>query len=102
MLVDATDSAIKAEVRCCSESYMAIGDDWKAQCGIWSSAKVPGSDGENCDIVTYAEAVDRCAQYDARLCTRNELSRNCADGMGCYDKHMVWALDEGYEVVTTP
>merc|ERR1711862_202982 len=41
---------------------------------------------------TYHDAEGICALYDSRLCTKDELSRECTRGSGCgLDGHLIWS-----------
>jgi len=83
------------EVRCCSDAQQP-GWRHRSRCP-WAASK-----GFNAGVVacqrskTYAEAVAHCALVGARLCTSDELARNCAKGTGCgMDAHMIWTGDAG-------
>jgi len=49
---------------------------------------------EGCMSGTWSEAQAQCASVGGALCTRDQLSSNCADQTGCwYDQRLVWTSD---------
>eukprot|EP00568_Trieres_chinensis_P006613 CAMPEP_0183292170 /NCGR_PEP_ID=MMETSP0160_2-20130417/1326_1 /TAXON_ID=2839 ORGANISM="Odontella Sinensis, Strain Grunow 1884" /NCGR_SAMPLE_ID=MMETSP0160_2 /ASSEMBLY_ACC=CAM_ASM_000250 /LENGTH=1110 /DNA_ID=CAMNT_0025453089 /DNA_START=101 /DNA_END=3433 /DNA_ORIENTATION=+ len=77
------------EVRCCSDTEKT---GWikKDSCDVWGESDLP-----TCvDDANYAEAVQICADNDARLCTVAELLEGCTKGSGCmHDHDLIWSSD---------
>lgn len=79
------------EVRCCTESYHA---GWKkhGHCDVWALSV-------DCDR-TYAleDAMALCEAAGARLCTKQELVRNCAKDAGCgHNDEFLWTQTPGWK-----
>jgi len=74
------------EVRCCSDTLIA---GWKKKnnCEVWAQSELPICFHKE----TYAGAESICAQNNARLCTVQEMLRDCTTGTGCgHDPDMIW------------
>jgi len=77
-----------AAVKCCSDTFIGRGWASKGDCGIFRKTKI---NGKCYGQVTFDEAEEICEDAGARLCTENELERDCAVG-GCgFDQKMIWA-----------
>lgn len=79
-------------IRCCSDNFKLV---WlKApRCDIWAeSDPVPG---QCINDATFDEAVQFCSNVGARLCTADEIRRDCTASSGCeFDFELAWsALD---------
>ena len=93
-----------AGVRCCGTtenpgvvSSCCYPDNTNWDCGS-PPCSCPGSgaDYERCmEVSTAAEAEARCAALGRRLCTKDEVEANVANGAGCY-------LDFAYIWTSTP
>ncbi len=78
-------------VRCCADFKPNIFSKKRSTCDVWAFSR--DLNGE-CNIsATYDEAVQRCQNEGARLCTRDELLGLCAKKTGCLlNKKMVWSI----------
>ncbi len=80
----------KAAVRCCSD--VDLGDPWlrNSGCSVWAATRF--LNGQRCPgKMTFFDAEDFCAAAGGRLCTTEEVVRDCAMGTGCdYDTAMIW------------
>jgi len=73
-------------VRCCSDSAR---EGWNnTRCPeVWQNL----NEWQDCAEMTYYDAVGYCASQGARLCTEEELNRDCAKQPSChFDKRLVW------------
>merc|ERR1711933_191120 len=75
------------EVRCCKDESAP---GFKTRCeGVWAASEWGGLCHRE---KTYDEEEGICALYDSRLCTKDELSRECTRGSGCgLDGHLIWS-----------
>ena len=83
-------------IRCCSDTEKS---GWlkKSFCDVWGESD---NDGECFGAGTFDQAVTKCSDNGARLCTYNEIVSHCTQGSGCgYDKSFVWVVTETAEVV---
>merc|ERR1711862_762691 len=79
------------EVRCCSDSPK---EGWRKRrrCAVWAQSNF---DGVCHSAKNFFEANCICEKYDARLCTKAELNKNCARGTGCgFDNNLIWTETE--------
>ena len=97
----------KHQVRCCSDSRMKSPQNQKkkncpyaATClkkSIFYGIKFGGWKEHTCKglcsgKVTYRQAKIICAKAGGNICTKSQLSKDCATGSGCkYESEMVWA-----------
>jgi hypothetical protein len=74
-------------VRCVSDTSIS---GWMSKCGIWFESDIWGS----CQEMTYANAVQFCAQFGARLPTVVEVQNDCVSGSGCsFNSRQIWTSD---------
>merc|ERR1712241_96954 len=75
------------EVWCCSDIY--VEGYQQKNCGIWSTSKLLG---QCYNVKTWPMAECVCRKYGGRLCTKDELERDCAKRTGCnHDVNVVWS-----------
>ncbi|CAE8645393.1 unnamed protein product [Polarella glacialis] len=76
-------------VRCCSDQ--AIPGWVNNRCAdIWHKPLA----SQGCLELEFSDAYNYCIADGGRLCTEDELSRNCASETGCYfDERLVWTRD---------
>lgn len=85
------DGSDKHEVRCCAEKKPKTGRwFWKRKCGIYAASEVPKCQ----DAKSFAEAKKICKDIGARLCTADELKKDCGKWTGCmHDMDLIWTGD---------
>ncbi len=78
-------------VRCCADFKPNTFSKKRSTCDVWSFSR--DLNGE-CNIsATYEEAVQRCQNEGARLCTQDELLGLCSKTTGCLlNKKLVWSI----------
>lgn len=84
-------------VRCCSDSPK---ERWAEYDNCpWAESNMEGEPGHAWDEgcpgeMNYYDASNYCIEFGGRLCTKTELSDDCAAGTGCdFDSEYVWALN---------
>ena len=92
--VDGHDPNSPFGVRCCSDRRFDF-SKMRDECpGVWAGSR-GGPDMECNKHATLAEAEAHCAVHgpDVRLCTCDEISRQCAKSTGCnLNKELVWCV----------
>jgi len=80
------------ELRCCSDEVGPI-EGWKQRNDC--PRAISKINGVCQHAVTYEEAVGLCDGIGGRLCTADELLRDCTKRTGCnHDKDMIWSSTE--------
>jgi len=80
------------EVRCCSDVSLP---GWTKNfwCDVWTESDFGGDCFEEKD---FSSAESICILKNGRLCTKEELEKNCAKGSGCgFDYDFVWSSTPG-------
>merc|ERR1712019_205362 len=75
------------DVRCCSDTAKP---GWfkRRGCSVWARSKFDGVCMRN---KNFLEAECICEKYGGRLCTKEEIDRDCSARTGCrLDKELVW------------
>ena len=83
------------ELRCCSSVEVA-GWQKNGGCDVWHESDLLNQDGrvECFHDVTYAEALDTCAQNGGYVCTKDEVKAGCVKGSGCgHDSDLIWTSE---------
>jgi hypothetical protein len=89
------------EVRCCSDVALT-GWTKHMSCDVWGES-VFGAESTCYDSQTYQQAELICAQYNGRLCTKEELEAGCTRSTGCgHDTDLVWSSSTGGVVTSAP
>merc|ERR1712019_327253 len=80
------------DVRCCSNTAKP---GWikRRGCSVWARSKFDGVCMRN---KNFLEAECICEKYGGRLCTKEEIDRDCSARTGCrLDKELVWTSTPG-------
>jgi len=86
---EVSDNAEPHNVRCCSDTEK---EGWtkKSKCDVWVASKIDGKCHKN---KNFLEAKCICEEAGARLCTKEELEKNCSVGTGCgLDTKLIWTM----------
>jgi len=74
------------KVRCCSDVAVPGWKKWD-HCGVWARSNFNG-----CHEMTFSEANVLCTENGARLCTLEELGKDCTKGSGCgFYRNLIWS-----------
>lgn len=84
------------EVRCCSDTQITGWAQRNTDCP-WTESDRFSSTAMDCiHGMTFGQADEFCTSVGARLCTANEVARECTRGTGCgHDNDLVWTSDAG-------
>jgi len=94
---EVSDNAEPHNVRCCSDTEK---EGWtkKSKCDVWVASKIDGKCHKN---KNFLEAKCICEEAGARLCTKEELEKNCSVGTGCgLDTKLIWTMT-GVDMITS-
>ncbi len=83
------DSGVRLNVRCCADEYLGAPWGLAPQCSVYAATQFIG---EACNPkMTLPEAKDYCEVRGGRLCTTEEVYKDCTVGTGCnYDTEQLW------------
>ena len=85
------------EVRCCSDTELP-GFQQRNGCSVWAESQFAsvGSGAAGCvHEASFAMASSTCEEAGARLCTVDEMERDCTAGTGCaHDEDLIWTSDD--------